>query len=62
MKNPLSTDSQDNTSYYYKDKFAWQVIDAEIEGSKIIRACAILEVAVNGILVAIGDGDDEEDY
>jgi len=31
-----------------------------IEGSKVTGACAILEVAVNGIIMTIGD--DEDDY
>ncbi len=61
MKCPLRTDSQGNALDCYKAECAWWVIDAEIEGSKATGACAILEIAVNGILVTIGD-DDEVDY
>ena len=59
MKCPLRTDSQGNASDCYKDECAWWVIDAEIEGSNTIGACAVLEVAVNGILVTIGDDEEE---
>ena len=60
MKCPLRINSEGNASDCYKDECAWWVIDAEIEGSKATGACAVLEVAVNGIFVTIGD-DDEED-
>jgi hypothetical protein len=60
MKCPLRTDSKGNASDCYKDECAWWVADAEIEGSKSKGACAVLEVAVNGILVTIGDDEEEE--
>ena len=59
MKCPLRTDSQGNASDCYKEECAWWVIDAEIEGLNTIGACALLEVAVNGILVTIGDDEEE---
>ena len=61
MKCPLRTDTEGNALDCYKDECAWWVIDAEIEGSKATGACAILEIAANGIFVTIGD-DDEEGY
>jgi len=61
MKCPLRIDSEGNALSCYKDECAWWVIDAEIEGSNIKGACAILEVAVNGIFVTIGDDDEEDD-
>ena len=60
MKCPLRTDSQGNASDCYRDECAQWVIDAEIEGSKTIGACAVLEIAANGIFVTIGD-DEEGD-
>jgi hypothetical protein len=60
MKCPLRIDSQGNALDCYKAECAWWVTDAEIEGLKATGACAVLEVAVNGIFVTIGD-DDEED-
>ncbi len=59
MKCPLRTDAQGNASDCYKDECAWWVIDAEIEGSSTYGACAMLEIAVNGIIVTIGDNDEE---
>ena len=59
MKCPLRTNSEGNASDCYKDECAWWVIDAEIEGSKTNGACAVLEIAVNGIFVTIGDDEDE---
>jgi hypothetical protein len=56
MKCPLRIDSQGNVSDCYKDECAWWVI----EGSNTKGACAVLEVAVNGIFVTVGD--DEEEY
>ena len=61
MKCPLRIDSEGNALNCYKDECSWWVSDAEIEGSITKGACAILEVAVNGIIVTIGD-DDEVDY
>ena len=60
MKCPLRIDSQGNASDCYRDECAWWVADTEIEGSKTKGACAVLEVAANGIFVTIGD-DEEED-
>ncbi len=60
MKCPLRIDSQGNASDYYKDECDWWVTDSEIAGSKATGACAILEVAVNGIIITIGE-DDEDD-
>jgi diphthamide synthase subunit DPH2 len=60
MKCPLRIDSEGNALSCYKEECAWWVMDVEIEGSKTYGACAILEVAVNGIIVTIGDDDDEE--
>jgi len=60
MKCPLRTEPEGNFLSCYKDECAWWVADAEIEGSATKGACAILEVAVNGMIVTIGD--DEEDY
>jgi hypothetical protein len=40
-------------------KVGMVVIDAEVESSKTKGACAVLEVAVNGIFVTIGDNDEE---
>jgi hypothetical protein len=61
MKCPLRIYSEGFDLNCYEDDCAWWVKDAEIEGSKTIGACAILEIAVNGIVVTIGD-DDEVDY
>lgn len=61
MRCPLRIDSEGNALDCYKDECAWWVTDAGIPVSKDTGACAILEVAVNGIIVTIGD-DDEEDY
>ena len=60
MKCPLRTDAEGNALNCYKDECAWWVIDAEITGSEATGACAILEIAANGIFVTIGE-DDEED-
>ncbi len=62
MKCPLRTDAEGNALSCYKDECAWWVIDAEIEGSKAIGACAVLEIAANGIFMTILDDDEEEDY
>ncbi len=62
MKCPLRTDPEGNALSCYKDECAWWVIDAEIEGSKITGACAVLEIAANGIFVTIGEDDDEDLY
>jgi len=61
MRCPLRIDSEGNALDCYKDECAWWVIDAEIEGSATEGACAVLEVAVNRIIIAIGN-DEEEDY
>ncbi len=61
MKCPLRIDSEGNALSCYKNECAWWVIDSEINGTKATGACAILEIAANGIFVTIGD-DDEEDY
>ncbi len=61
MKCPLRTDAEGNALSCYKDECAWWVTDVEIVGSKATGACAILEIAANGIFVTIGE-DDEEDY
>ncbi len=60
MKCPLRIDSEGNALDCYKDECAWWVIDAEMESSKEDGACAVLEIAVNGIFVTIGDDYDEE--
>jgi hypothetical protein len=60
MKCPLRIDSEGNVFDCYKDKCAWWVVDAKIEGSKATGACAVLEIAVNGVFVTIGDDYDEE--
>jgi len=57
MKCPLRIDSQGNASDCYKNECAWWVADAEIEGSVTQGACAVLEVAVNGVFVTIGDDE-----
>ncbi len=59
MKCPLRTDAEGTALKCYEDDCAWWVIDAEIEGSMAKGACAILEIASNGIFITIGD--DEED-
>ncbi len=61
MKCPLRIYSEGFDLSCYKDECAWWVADAEIEGSKATGACAVLEIAVNGMFVTIGD-DEEEDY
>ncbi len=58
MRCPLRTDSEGSALDCYKDECAWWVADAEVSGSVQTGACAVLEVAVNGIFVTIGD--DEE--
>ncbi len=60
MKCPLRIDTEGNALNCYKDDCAWWVADAEIAGSEATGACAILEIASNGIFVTIGD-DEEED-
>jgi hypothetical protein len=62
MKCPLRIDSEGNALNCYKDECAWWVVDAEIEGSKATGSCAVLEIAVNGILVTIGEDDEVEFY
>ena len=59
LKCPLRIDSDGKALDCYIDECAWWVIDAEIEGSKTKGACAVLEVAANGIFVTIGDDDEE---
>lgn len=61
MKCPLRIDAQGNASECYQVECAWWVTGAEIEGSKFKGACAVLEVAVNGIFVTIAD-DEEVDF
>jgi len=58
MKCPLRTDSEGNFLSCYKDECAWWVIDSEISGTKDTGACAVLEVAVNGIILTVGDDED----
>jgi len=58
MKCPLRIDSQGNASDCYREECAWWVNDAEIEASHATGACAVLEIAVNGVLVTIGDYDE----
>ena len=62
MKYSIRTHSQADESDCYKQEHALWVKDAEIEGSKSKSkgACAVLEIAVNGVFVTIGD-DEEED-
>jgi len=57
MRCPLRIDSQGNAYDCYKNECAWWVADAEIEGSVTQGACAVLEVAVNGVFVTIGDDE-----
>ncbi len=61
MKCPLRTDAEGNALSCYKNECAWWVVDAEIEGSMAKGACAVLEIASNGIFITIGE-DDEEGY
>ena len=60
MKCPLRIDPEGNALDCYKDECAWWVVDAEIiEGLATKGACAVLEIAVNGIIVPIGDNEEE---
>ena len=59
MKCPLRIDAEGNASNCYKDECAWWVAGAEIEGSKVKGACAVLEIASNGIYIIIGEDEGE---
>lgn len=59
MKCPLRTDSEANILSCVKDECAWWVEDADIEGRDRPGACAMLEIAVNGIIITIGEDEDE---
>jgi len=61
MKCPLRTDPEGNFLSCYEDNCAWWVIESELSGSVTKGSCAVLEVAVNGIFITVGE-DDEEDY
>ncbi len=59
MKCPLRKDSEGNVLSCLKEECAWWVEDADIEGKEEYGACAMLEIAVNGIIITVGE--DEED-
>ncbi len=59
MKCPLRVDSEGNFLSCYEDKCAWWVLDSDLSSAVVTGACSILEVAVNGIVVTIGENDEE---
>lgn len=58
MQCPLRVNPEGSFLSCYENECAWWVIDSDLSGSVTKGACAILEVAVNGLLVTLGD--DEE--
>ncbi|MFO7952072.1 MAG: hypothetical protein R6U91_04600 [Bacillota bacterium] len=61
MKCPLRNDSEGNTLSCFKEECAWWVEDADIEGQERPGACAMLEIAVNGIIITVGEDEAEDE-